>query len=100
MQLPFGARVLLGLSACHPLETPTIDQTAEAQYDLFSVLQMILSSGSPDVQLEACRALLPYGAMHKVEICKARLVGPLIKLSQSARADLAEASKAVLAALA
>jgi len=75
-------------------------QTAEAQYDLFSVLQMILSSGSPDVQLEACRALLPYGAMHKVEICKARLVGPLIKLSQSARADLAEASKAVLAALA
>ena len=61
---------------------------------------MMLQTASIDLQVAICQALSPYAARQKVEVCRAKLVGPLITLSQSSNAEVVEAAGAVLSSLA
>jgi len=74
--------------------------TAEGQVPFLEVISMMLQTASIDLQVAICAALAPYAARQKVEVCRAKLVGPLITLSQSSNAEVVDAAGAVLSSLA
>jgi hypothetical protein len=56
----------------------------------------MLTAPSRQVQIEACQALEPLCANHKVPLCQARVVGALIALTQSTDEEVVVAAARVL----
>ena len=61
-----------------------------------AILGSLLTAPSRQVQIEACQALEPLCANHKVQLCQARVVGALIALTQSTDKEVVEAAARVL----
>ncbi len=71
-----------------------------ADATVLDMLKGTLGSGVRVLQLEACAALLLFAHEHKVAMCQAELVGPLITLSQTTDREVSTASGKVLRLLA
>jgi len=61
-----------------------------------AILGSLLTAPSRQVQIEACQALEPLCANHKVPLCQARVVGALIALTQSTDEEVVVAAARVL----
>ena len=64
------------------------------------VMGTVLSSASARLQIEACCALEPFAASHKVAMCQAKIVGLLISLTHSSDTEVQATAGRVLRLLA
>ena len=66
----------------------------------FALMRRYLTGASTQLQVEASAALAPFALSHKVGMCQAKLVGPLISLAHSDVENVSDAGGNVLKLLA
>lgn len=74
--------------------------TPQGEANILDIFRMLLGSASLRLKLQVCQTLMPWSANHKLEVCKAQLVRPLIAFTQSPQPQLVESASAVLSILA